>query len=133
MPNHLLAVITAHGFGHLSMTAPVLNYVAEHHPVRLTIQSGLSREIIARRVKADFDYIQQAGDFGMIMKNSLDVDLHASFEAYKTLHSNWKAKVNEEAQRLKQPSAGCNPGKYSLSYLAGGNSSLASLHLLSVR
>jgi hypothetical protein len=101
MSPHLLVDISSHGYGHLAQTAPVLNELAGRLPrLRLTVRCALPREVLARRIKARFDHIPEAFDFGMVMKNAMDLDLEASAARYAEHHRDWDAKVERETRRL---------------------------------
>ena len=48
---HLFVDISSHGFGHLAITAPALDALAEIAPeLRLTVRSGLPRQKLAQRI-----------------------------------------------------------------------------------
>jgi UDP:flavonoid glycosyltransferase YjiC (YdhE family) len=103
MPPHLLADISSHGYGHLAQTAAVLNELAYRVPrLRLTVRCALSREVLARRIEAPFEHVPEALDFGMVMKNAMDLDLEASLARYAEAHRDWEAKVEREARRLRE-------------------------------
>ena len=102
MPPHLLVDISSHGYGHLAQTAAVLNELAGRLPrLRLTLRCALPREVLARRVEAPFEHVAESFDFGMVMKNAVDLDLEASAARYAEAHRDWDAKVEREAQRLR--------------------------------
>lgn len=103
MSPHLLVDISSHGFGHLAQSAPVLNELAGRLPrLRLTVRCALPREVLARRIEATFDHVPEAFDFGMVMKNAVDLDLEASAARYAEAHRDWDAKVEREARRLRE-------------------------------
>lgn len=97
----LLVDISAHGFGHLGQTAPVLNCLLRKLPgLDLTIRSGLTREALARRIDIPFVHFPGATDFGYVMRNAIDPDLAATAERYRALHADWPARVAQEAAWL---------------------------------
>lgn len=103
MPPHLLADISSHGYGHLAQTAPVLNELAARVPrLRLTVRCALPRDRLARRIQPPFEHVAESLDFGMVMKNAVDVDAEASALRYVEAHRDWEAKVEREAQRLRE-------------------------------
>lgn len=98
---HLYVDVSGHGFGHLAQTAPVLDALAARLPgLRLTLRCSLPRERIARRIRAPFTHVSGATDFGLVMKNALEVDRAASLAAYRALHRDWARRVEEEAEAL---------------------------------
>lgn len=103
MPPHLLADISSHGYGHLAQIAPVLDELAGRVPrLRLTLRCALPREVLQRRISTPFEHVPESFDFGMVMKNALDLDLEASAARYAEAHRDWEAKVEREARRLRE-------------------------------
>lgn len=99
----LFVDISAHGFGHLAQTAPVLNALHAALPgLHLTVRSGLSHERLKTRIEAPFEYIVGAADFGFVMRNALDIDLLASAARYRERHRDWPDAVEREADFLQQ-------------------------------
>ncbi|MGE5491171.1 MAG: hypothetical protein ACM31P_07835 [Actinomycetota bacterium] len=98
---HLFIDISSHGFGHLAITGPVLNALAQRFPdLRLTVRSGLPTEKLRQRIQAPFHHIQAASDFGYLMVNALVIDHAATAEAYRDAHADWEARVEKEATFL---------------------------------
>lgn len=103
VPHHLLVDISAHGFGHLAQTAPVLNALRSRMPdLQLTIRSGLPHARLALRINGSFRHIAEASDFGLNMKSALDVDVAQSLKRYQDLHAHWDIQVKHYAQQLQQ-------------------------------
>ena len=103
MPYHLLADISGHGFGHLAQTAPVLNALRYRLPeLQLTIRSGLPYTLLQQHIAGHFTHIPLASDFGLCMKNAVDVDVPASIQRYQALHAQWDTQVLAYAQALAQ-------------------------------
>ncbi len=100
---HLLVCISAHGFGHVAQTAPVLNALHARVPkVRITIRSMAPLEHLRSRVHVPFEYVCEGEDIGMLMSSPLDVNVDASAEAYQAMHRDWDAKVMHEAGTLRE-------------------------------
>jgi hypothetical protein len=100
---HLLAAISAHGYGHLAQTAPVLNVLREHIPdLQLTVRCGLPREVLARRIAEPFVHQAVADDFGMVMHSALEVDTAASAARYGAFHADWARRVDGVARELER-------------------------------
>ena len=98
---HLFVDISSHGFGHLAITAPALNALAELAPdLRLTVRSGLPRQKLVQRIKAPFALIEDSSDFGYVMIDATRIDLAASAAAYRQAHAEWPARVAREAAFL---------------------------------
>lgn len=95
---HLFVDISSHGFGHLAITAPVLNAVAEIAPnFRLTVRSALPPAKLQQRIKRPFKLINAASDFGYVMIDATRIDLVASASAYRQAHTDWASRVADEA------------------------------------
>ncbi|NTV69584.1 MAG: hypothetical protein HGA71_05480 [Azonexaceae bacterium] len=98
---HLFVDISSHGFGHLAITAPVLNALARIAPdFRLTIRSALPAAKLQQRIKVPYTLIAAATDFGYMMIDATRVDLAASATAYRQAHENWPTRVADEARFL---------------------------------
>jgi len=101
MRRRLLADISSHGYGHLSQTGPVLNELWYRRPdIRITVRCALPREVLERRIEAPFEHVAEALDFGMVMRNAVDLDLEASAGRYLEFHRNWESRVAQEVERL---------------------------------
>jgi UDP:flavonoid glycosyltransferase YjiC (YdhE family) len=100
---HLLVALTAHGYGHLAQTAPVLNALRRRLPsLRLTVYSALPHALLTRRIEGGFRHIARAADVGMCMKDAMEVDVAASAHAYAAFHRDWERAVADEAQLLAE-------------------------------
>ena len=98
---HLFVDISSHGFGHLAITAPVLNAVAEIVPdLRLTVRSGLPAAKLRQRIHCPFEHIAATSDFGYVMIDAMSIDLAATAAAYRAAHADWPARVAAEADFL---------------------------------
>jgi len=103
---HLFVDISSHGFGHLAITAPVLDALARICPtLRLTIRTALPVAKLQQRIKTLFELIAAASDFGYVMIDATRIDLAASATAYRQAHVDWSARVAAEAHFLasRQP------------------------------
>ena len=98
---HVVVDLSAHGYGHLSISAPVLRRLAQMRPgLRFTVRTALPGPIVAQRLQLPFKRIERHDDFGMHMRSTLEVDVEASCEAYAALHADWQARVDAEAATL---------------------------------
>ncbi len=99
---HLLVDITAHGYGHVSQTAPVVNELARRIPgLRVTLRCAAPLQLLRQRFTCDFKHIPVALDFGMQMSNAVDVEIAQSAAAYRAFHADWDAKVQQAAEQLR--------------------------------
>lgn len=100
---HLLVDISAHGFGHVSQTAPVVNELARRiSELKVTVRTAAPHTLLRQRFTCDFQHIPVAFDFGMQMANAVDVQVEESAAAYRTFHADWHKKVEHEAQAIRQ-------------------------------
>lgn len=101
MTPHLFVDISAHGFGHLSQVAPVLNRLVELRPqLRLSLRSALPGERLRQRIRADFAHLAEASDFGYVMRDAVTLDLPATAAAYRAAHAHFAEHIAAEANRL---------------------------------
>lgn len=100
---HLVASISGHGFGHVAQTAPVLNLLHERMPqLRITVRSEVPLAHLRSRIHAPFDHLHSQGDIGMVMSSALDVLTEDSHAAYRDFHTDWAARVTDEARLLQE-------------------------------
>mgnify|MGYP001038368208 CR=1 FL=1 len=91
---HLLVDISAHGYGHIAQTAPVVNLLAERvRGLRVTVRSAASTDYLRQRFTCDFRHEKVALDFGMSMLDAVRVDVPRSLAAYRHYHADWPGKV----------------------------------------
>ncbi|HLO64970.1 MAG TPA: hypothetical protein VK165_18570 [Azonexus sp.] len=98
---HLFVDISGHGFGHLAISAPVLNALADIEPnLRLTLRSSLPEAKLHQRIHPPFALIRDGSDFGYVMIDATRIDREASAAAYRAAHADWAARVAAEAEFL---------------------------------
>lgn len=99
---HLLVDITAHGFGHVAQTAPVVNELTRRIPeLRITLRTAAPHYLLKKKLNCEFRHIPVAFDFGMKMANAIDVQVDESAMAYRIFHTNWEEKVEREAHAMR--------------------------------
>ncbi len=99
---HLLVCLSSHGYGHFTMTAPILNALRGSVEFDLTIRTTLPKKLLKTRIDGDFSVAAETADFGMVMHDSFDVDLEKSADAYRLFHANYEQKVQEESRALHE-------------------------------
>lgn len=100
---HLFVDISSHGFGHLAITAPVLNALAEIAPnLRLTVRSGLPAAKLRQRIHVPYELIDGSSDFGYVMRDAIHIDRPASAAAYRQAHVDWAGRMAREASFLRR-------------------------------
>ena len=99
---HLLVDISAHGYGHIAQTAPVVNELARRIPgLRITLRSAAPAAFLKQRFHCEFRHIPAALDFGMAMVDAVEVDVARSLAAYRAYHKDWEDKVARAADEMR--------------------------------
>lgn len=99
---HLLVDITAHGYGHIAQTAPVVNELVRRNPdLRVTVRSAATTTYLQQRFTIPFQHIHTALDFGMTMFDAVAVDVPRSLTNYREYHADWDAKVTQAADEMR--------------------------------
>lgn len=128
---HLFVDISSHGFGHLAITAPVLNALAGIEPnLRLTLRSSLPEAKLRQRIHAPFELYRGSTDFGYVMIDATRIDRGASAAAYRSAHTGWERRVRSEAELL----SGLHPDLVltNVSYLPLAGAALAGIPAMSL-
>ncbi len=102
MKKRLLICISSHGFGHFAMTAPIINQVLREDNFEIILRTTVPDFLIKSRLNTAVAVINEASDFGMQMKSSLDVELGKSLARYRGFHRHWVANVKQEAAKLAE-------------------------------
>lgn len=98
---HLVVYISAHGFGHVAQTGPVLECLRELVPeLELTVVSAVPKFQLQQRIVGPFRLIPRAADLGFVMEDAFCIDLAASGQAYRDCHADWEARLLAEAAFL---------------------------------
>ncbi|MDD5057814.1 MAG: hypothetical protein PHQ60_08070 [Sideroxydans sp.] len=98
---HLLVDISAHGYGHVAQTAPVVNALVQRFPdLRITLRCAAPISLLKQRFTCEFNHVSVALDFGMAMFDAVQVDVPRSLAAYREYHADWKTKVARAAQEM---------------------------------
>jgi len=100
---HLVASISAHGFGHMAITAPVLERLHEAVPqCRVTVSSNIPEAVLRNRIKRPLDMVTDPQDFGLRMHRDLSVDTAATVADYAAIHGDWQANIEGRAAWLAE-------------------------------
>ena len=99
---HLLVDVSAHGYGHIAQTAPVVNELVRRDPgLRITVRSAAPLSFLKQRFHCEFQHIPLALDFGMAMVNAVEVDVARSLAAYREYHTDWETRVERAADEMR--------------------------------
>lgn len=102
---HIVADISANGFGHIAQMAPILHKLAENLEIQITLRTEVKAEICHEFFKIPFQFGPPPPDPNMRMKGPLDVDIDGLFVDYKNLVSRWDEVVLRDAEILKRLNA----------------------------
>jgi hypothetical protein len=99
----LYVAVSFHGYGHIAQTAPVVNALRARLPgMHVVIESAAPHAVLARHFAMPFEHIESGTDFGMVMRDSLDVDVTASHARYVAQIARWEAQLEAAAERLRR-------------------------------
>jgi hypothetical protein len=105
MAQKLLVDITAHGFGHLAQTAPIVRGLRDVRPdIEVVVRTALPATAVAGRIAQPIRIVPSETDFGMVMRSPFEVDRAASYARYAELHENFAAKIAELSSWLSRES-----------------------------
>ncbi|WP_447962031.1 hypothetical protein [Nitrospira sp. Ecomares 2.1] len=95
--------ISAHGFGHAAQLMPILNeldgVVDDLHVILRTKVPADFFQRHLQEVSWELQDVQQ--DVGCVQRGPLDIDVVRTWEAYTEFHTDWKSRVEKEAQAIR--------------------------------
>lgn len=101
MKKTLYFSIASHGFGHIGMTAPIINYCLQYLPsVTVVIQCATTKENLKQWIKGEFIHVNSSTDIGVINKTAFIVQREATHQLYLKRHLNWSTLVEQQVQLL---------------------------------
>src|ERR1044071_9259790 len=91
----LLVNITAHGWGHLSQTALIIDALKQRAPgLDLIVRSGIEPAVLTNRLGRDIHCVRSDDDFGLVMETPFVVDRTATFRRYREIHDEFDRHVD---------------------------------------
>ena len=107
MGGHLLVALSAHGYGHAAMTAPVVQALRRRRPgLAVSVQSAVDpawmRGCYGAETALWSEPIGDSADFGLVMRSILEVDVAASHHRYRRLHAGLAATVSALAAKMRR-------------------------------
>jgi hypothetical protein len=113
----LFVDVTAHGWGHLSQTAPIIAALRARIPeFECVARSGLPRTLVEKRLGPLVQFHTSESDFGLVMASPFVVDREATLARYLVLHQAFAHHVEELAATMVK--AGCDAVFSNIGYLA---------------
>ena len=99
---HLLLAVTAHGFGHLAQSAPVVEALCRRIPgLSVTLQSDIAPAFARLRLPPGFAQIRQAADVGLLMDGPLVTRWAESLEAYAAFDADYERRLEHQIGLLR--------------------------------
>lgn len=94
--------ISAHGYGHIGQTAPVINELYRRRSgLNIVIECAAPRDVLARRFAMPFRHVVAASDFGMVMRDAFTVDVEASRTRYAGMHADLDRHIAAARTRME--------------------------------
>lgn len=98
----LYLAISAHGYGHIGQTAPVINETLRRLPeLEIVIECAAPRDVLEKRFSMPFVHVTAGADFGMVMKDAFTVDVEASHARYAGMHADLERHVAAAQARME--------------------------------
>ena len=102
MSSHLVVAVSAHGFGHIGQTAPIVRALRQRvNDLKITVRSAAPPFKVLERFGADVQQQVANLDIGMVQKNALEIAVDETAQAYQELHDGWQTRVQREAKALE--------------------------------
>ena len=100
---HLLLAVTAHGFGHLAQSAPVIHELRRRIPdLQVTLQSDVDAGFARRRLPPGFAHLPEATDVGLLMDGPLVTRWRESLDAYIAFDADYERRLAVEMDTLRR-------------------------------
>ena len=101
-PPHLLLVVTAHGYGHLAQSAPVVAALVRRIPdLRVTLQGDIDPAFARHRLPPGFEHIQEAADLGLPMDGPLRIRWAEALDAYADFEADYERHLVRQIELLR--------------------------------
>jgi hypothetical protein len=99
---HLLLAVTAHGYGHLAQSSPIVEALARRCPgLRVTLQGDIDPEFARRRLPAGFAQLAQAADLGLVMDGPLTIRWAESLAAYADFELGYERRLDAQTRLIE--------------------------------
>jgi hypothetical protein len=101
LSQHLLFVLSSHGFGHLGQVTPVIRALRTRRPeLRITVRSRLPKFKLREKLGRDVAVQEAELDIGVIQKDALNIDLDVTAQRYREFHRRWTELLAREERVL---------------------------------
>lgn len=93
-----MVYLSAHGFGHIGQTAPVVQMLLRRRPdICITVRSSAPRFKLVERFGNGVNFQFAHTDIGMLQASALDVRVEETAAEYAKFHQNWTKEIDKEA------------------------------------
>ncbi|WP_295389820.1 hypothetical protein [uncultured Thiodictyon sp.] len=100
---HLLLAVTAHGYGHLAQSSPVVEALARRLPgLRVTLQSDIDPRFARARLPPGFTQIREATDTGCLMDGPLVTLWPETLAAYIRFEADYEQRLERQMATLRE-------------------------------
>ncbi|WP_295455728.1 hypothetical protein [uncultured Thiodictyon sp.] len=99
---HLLLAVTAHGYGHLAQSSPVIEALTRRLPgLRVTLQSDIDPRFARARLPPGFTQVREATDPGFLMDGPLVTRWEESLAAYVRFEADYPQRLERQLATLR--------------------------------
>ncbi|NOS79549.1 MAG: hypothetical protein HOP35_16580 [Nitrospira sp.] len=96
------SAISAHGYGHAAQVVPVLNELGRRIPsLRIILRTNVPRHFFESRMTMPWELRPAQMDIGCLQHGPLTMDWDATWQAHRTFHANWEARLKEETLAIR--------------------------------
>lgn len=100
---HLFLAITAHGYGHLAQSAPIVTALAQRLPgLRVKLQGDLDPLFAGRRLPRGFRHIRDSADVGLLMDGPLRTLWEESLNACTRFEAEYGERLRRQTRIFRQ-------------------------------
>lgn len=97
------SAISAHGYGHAAQVVPVLNELGKRIPsLSVILRTNVPRHFFESRMTLPWELRPAQMDIGCLQHGPLTMDWDATWQAHRTFHANWEARLKEEAAAIRE-------------------------------
>ncbi len=97
------SAISAHGYGHAAQVVPVLNELGRRIPaLRIILRTNVPRHFFESRMTLPWELRPAQMDIGCLQHGPLTMDWEATWQAHRTFHANWEARLKEETLAIRE-------------------------------
>lgn len=126
--------ISGHGYGHAAQVAPVLNALGRLVPnVSAILRTTVPASFFEPRLTVPWQLSVAQQDIGCIQDGPLKIDVNGTWDAHRTLHADWKKKIEAEAALIHAAGPACVLSDIShLAIAAGASTGIPTIGMCSL-